>query len=450
MYPVQFYSNSPDLVTAADAIEGRIAQDGRRICMLGRVLSYRKMGGVAFGHIVDNSDQKLQFAFNKRDLKPEVFADWTSQPKIGDIVGLCGKLGRSSTNELTLMVTEAYTTLQASGPGFPDKFHGITDVEARRRKRWLVCATEPEQRKVFRLRSKIIQEIREILSIKDFMEVETPILTPQASGALAKPFMTHHNALDADLYLRIAPETYLKRMLAGGFDRVFEIGKQFRNEGMDPSHLQEFTSLEWYSAFQDYNDNLVMFKSVLTRLSESITDEGISKKLMTWVNAPVIPYRDLFMAYTNKDVDTLPAKEVDLLFKTEVRPNITEPTYVIDYPAHLLPMAKRKDNDASTAEAFQFITETWEVAKAYTEMTDAKLQRKLLEEQATQRMSGDETMMLEEDFLEMLEHGCPPCSGVGIGLDRMIALLCGVSILRDVVFFPTMKPAVLHISFKLM
>lgn len=442
MHPVQFYSNSSDLVTAADAHEGLIAQDGRRICMLGRVLSYRKMGGVAFGHIVDNSDQKLQFAFNKRDLSPEVFADWTSQPKIGDIVGLCGKLGTSSTNELTLMVTEAYTTLQAAGPGFPDKFHGIIDVEAQRRKRWLVCATEPSQRKVFRLRSKIIQELREILAVKDFLEVETPILTPQASGALAKPFITHHNALDADFYLRIAPETYLKRMVAGGFDRVFEIGKQFRNEGMDPSHLQEFTSLEWYTGFQDYMGNLDIFKSVMQMLAESMTAEkNIQDKLMSWVNAPTVSYRDLFMVYTNKDLDTLPEKEIDLLFKNEVRPNLTEPTYVIDYPSYLLPMAKRKDNDPTTAEAFQFITETWEVCKGYTELVDAKLQRKLLEEQAAQRASGDqETMMLEEDFLEMLEHGCPPCSGVGIGLDRMIALLGGISNLRDVVFFSTMCP----------
>jgi len=440
MYPVQFYSNSSDLVTAADAHEGRIAQDGRRICMLGRVLSYRKMGGVAFGHIVDNSDQKLQFAFNRRDLLPEVFADWTSRPKIGDIVGLCGKLGRTSTNELTLMVTEAYTTLQAAGPGFPDKFHGITDVEVRRRKRWLVCATEPEQRKVFRFRSKIIQQIREIMDVKDFLEVETPILTPQASGALAKPFITHHNALDADLYLRIAPETYLKRMVAGGFDRVFEIGKQFRNEGMDPSHLQEFTSLEWYVAHQNYMGNLDIFKSVLARLSESMPDEGISKKLKSWVDAPVVSYREVFKRWTSKDVDSLPAKEVDLLFKAEVRPFLIEPIYVIDYPAHLSPMAKRKDDDPTTVEQWQFIVNGDELAKCYSELTDAKLQRKLLEEQADQRVSGnEEAMMLEEDFLEMLEFGCPIVSGVGIGLDRMIALLCGVSNLRDVVYFPTFK-----------
>lgn len=441
MHPVQFYSNSPDLITAADAHEGLIAQDGRRICMLGRVLSYRKMGGVAFGHIVDNSDQKLQFAFNKRDLSPEVFADWASQPKIGDIVGLCGKLGRSSTNELTLMVTEAYTTLQAAGPGFPDKFHGITDVEAQRRKRWLVCATEPEQRKVFRLRSKIIQQIRECLSVKDFLEVETPILTPQASGALAKPFVTHHNALDADLYLRIAPETYLKRMVAGGFDRVFEIGKQFRNEGIDPSHLQEFTSLEWYSSFQDYNDNLVMFKSVMRMLAESmVAEKSIQDKLMSWVDAPTVSYRDLFMVYTNQDVDTLPAKEVDLLFKTEVRPNLTEPIYVIDYPAHLSPMAKRKDNDPSTVEQWQFIVNGDELVKCYSELTDAKLQRKLLEEQAAARAAGDEEAMpLEEDFLDAMEKGMNPMSGLGLGLDRMIAILAGVQNLRDVVYFPTFK-----------
>lgn len=443
MHPVQFYSNSSDLVTAADALEGRIALDGRRICMLGRVLSYRKMGGVAFGHIVDNSDQKLQFAFNKRDLSPEVFADWTSQPKIGDIVGLCGKLGRSSTNELTLMVTEAYTTLQAAGPGFPDKFHGITDVEAQRRKRWLVCATEPEQRKVFRLRSKIIQQIREILDVKGYLEVETPILTPQASGALAKPFITHHNALDADLYLRIAPETYLKRMVAGGFDRVFEIGKQFRNEGIDPSHLQEFTSLEWYVLGQDYMGNLDIFKSVLRMLEDCLTDKSIQEKLLSWANAPAVNYRDLFMVYTNRDVDTLPPPEVDLLFKTEVRPNLFEPIYIIDYPAHLSPMAKRKDDDPTTVEQWQFVVNGDELVKCYSELTDAKLQRKLLEEQAEARLAGsDETMALEEDFLEMLEFGCGPMSGCGVGIDRMIATLCGVSNLRDVVFFPTMKATI--------
>ena len=439
MHPVQFYSNSSDLITAADC-GSSIAQDGRRICMLGRVLSYRKMGGVAFGHIVDNSDQKLQFAFNKRDLGSEVFADWSSQPKIGDIVGLCGKLGRTSTNELTLMVTEAYTTLQAAGPGFPDKFHGITDVEAQRRKRWLVCATEPEQRKVFRLRSKVIQQLREILDVSDYMEVETPILTPQASGALAKPFITHHNALDADFYLRIAPETYLKRMVAGGFDRVFEIGKQFRNEGTDPSHLQEFTSLEWYAAYQDYNDNLNMFRSVMRQLAHQFNEYEIRSKLMAWVNAPVVSYRDLFMVYTNKDVDTLPAKEIDLLFKLEVRPNLVDPIYVIDYPAHLSPMAHRKASDPATVEQWQFIVDGWELVKCYSELTDAKLQRELLEEQAEQRVSGDEeTMMLEEDFLDAMEKGMPVMSGLGLGLDRMIAILAGVQNLRDVVYFPTYK-----------
>jgi lysyl-tRNA synthetase class 2 len=439
MHPVQFYSNSSDLITAADC-GSSIAQDGRRICMLGRVLSYRKMGGVAFGHIVDNSDQKLQFAFNKRDLGSEVFADWSSQPKIGDIVGLCGKLGRTSTNELTLMVTEAYTTLQAAGPGFPDKFHGITDVEAQRRKRWLVCATEPEQRKVFRLRSKVIQQLREILDVNDYMEVETPILTPQASGALAKPFITHHNALDADFYLRIAPETYLKRMVAGGFDRVFEIGKQFRNEGTDPSHLQEFTSLEWYAAYQDYNDNLNMFRSVMRQLAHQFNEYEIRSKLMAWVNAPVVSYRDLFMVYTNKDVDTLPAKDIDLLFKLEVRPNLVDPINVIDYPAHLSPMAHRKACDPATVEQWQFIVDGWELVKCYSELTDAKLQRELLEEQAEQRVSGDEeTMMLEEDFLDAMEKGMPVMSGLGLGLDRMIAILAGVQNLRDVVYFPTYK-----------
>ncbi|MGA1308259.1 MAG: amino acid--tRNA ligase-related protein, partial [Candidatus Kapaibacteriota bacterium] len=333
--------------------------------------------------------------------------------------------------------------LQKPHASFPDKWHGMTDPELIRRKRWLECATVPQSRKLFRNRSRLIQSIRSYLDVKDFMEVETPILTPQASGAQARPFITHHNALDTDLYMRIAPETYLKRMTAAGFDRVYEIGKQFRNEGIDASHLQEFTSLEWYASYWDYLDNMDLFRNMLFHIWKAFNapgNEEIQNKLQSWHQAPIVNYRELFMQHTGLNPDDMTCREADQLFKTDVRPKLHDPIFVIDYPAHMSPMAARHPEDSKTVEQWQFIVEGWEVVKCYTELTDPVLQRQLLEVQMQERANGDdEAMMIEEDFLECMEHGMPPQSGCGIGIDRMASLLFGVSNLRDVVFFPTMK-----------
>ena len=275
------------------------------------------------------------------------------------------------------------------------------------------------------------------------MEVETPVLTPQASGAQARPFITHHNALDADFYLRIAPETYLKRMTVAGFDRVFEIGKQFRNEGIDPSHLQEFTSLEWYASYWDYCDNMGFFRNMLAYLWQQFAfqnNDDVKVKLNAWLTAPVVKYRDLFMEHTGRNPDDMSAKDADLMFKTAVRPKLIDPIFVVDYPAHMSPMAARHPHDPNTVQQWQFIVEGWEVVKCYTELTDPVLQRQLLEAQMQERAAGDdEAMMIEEDFLECMEHGMPPQSGCGVGIDRMVSLLFGVSNLRDVVFFPTLR-----------
>lgn len=432
--------NDSNNMTAREAFS---RADKTSISLMGRVVSYRKMGGVAFGHIVDNSDTKIQFCFNKRMMDETNFKEWSVIPHIGDIVGISGEIWTTGTGERTVLVNKDFQRLQKACGGFPDKWHGMTDPELVRRKRWLECALNPESRNVFRFRSKLITSIRNYFEGKSFMEVETPMLTPQASGAQARPFVTHHNALDADFFLRIAPETYLKRMTAAGFDRVFEIGKQFRNEGIDPSHLQEFTSLEWYASYWDYCDNMAFFRNLLNFLSIIFeNNKDIHTKLVSWKDAPIVEYRKLFHEHTGRYPDDMSAKEADQLFKTAVRPKLIDPVFVTDYPAHMSPMAARCKNDPNTVQQWQFIVDGWEVVKCYTELTDAALQRQLLEEQMQERANGDdEAMMIEEDFLECMEHGMPPQSGCGIGIDRLIAILHGVANLRDVVFFPTLKSA---------
>ncbi len=437
-----FY-NTDDQDFARDIVN---SEDGARVSLVGRILSYRKMGGVAFGHISDNSDTKIQFAFNKKMMDETNFKEWSALPRIGDIVSIEGEVWTTSTGERTVLANKGFQRLQKASVGFPDKWHGMTDPELVRRKRWLECATNPEARQLFRNRSNLIRYIRSYMEEKDFMEVETPVLTPQASGAQARPFITHHNALDADFYLRIAPETYLKRMTAAGFDRVFEIGKQFRNEGIDPSHLQEFTSLEWYASYWDYCDNMGFFRNMLAYLWQQFAfqnNHDVKLKLEAWAGAPVVKYRDLFMEHTGRNPDDMSAKDADLMFKTAVRPKLIDPIFVVDYPAHMSPMAARHPHDPNTVQQWQFIVEGWEVVKCYTELTDPVLQRQLLEAQMQERAAGDdEAMMIEEDFLECMEHGMPPQSGCGVGIDRMVSLLFGVSNLRDVVFFPTLKASV--------
>ena len=426
------------------ALEAAALDDGHAVSLMGRILGYRRLGGVSFGHICDNSDTKIQFCFNKREIPEETYKAWSGSPHLGDIVGISGRMWTSSTGERTVLVTKDFEILRRAEAPFPDKWNGVQDPELARRKRWLQCAIDPKTRVAFRTRSRLISQIRAFLDGKSFMEVETPVLTPQASGAAARPFVTHHNALDSDFYLRIAPETYLKRMVAGGFDKVFELGKQFRNEGMDPSHLQEFTSVEWYAANFDYMDNMELFNDLLRRLLTTSGHEngileyrGVS---LDFSHIPVVTYRSLFLEYGGGNPDEMNPQEADTFFKTTIRPNLIQPIYVTDYPAHMSPMAGRKPGDTRTVEQWQLIVNGWEIVKCYTELTDSILQRQLLEEQAQARSAGnEEAMMLEEDFLECMEHGMPPMSGLGMGIDRLVCLFTGEENLRDVVFFPTMK-----------
>jgi len=415
--------------------------EGARVKLAGRVVNYRRLGAIAFGKLEDR-DGRIQFCFNKR-ASPEQFKSWEQLPSMGSIVAISGRMWTSATGEFTCLVDEDCLLLRNSLIPFPNKKDGLVDTEAKLRKRYLDICLDADVKKVFQTRSRIISEIRSFLEESEFMEIETPILTPQASGAQARPFVTHHQAYDADLYLRIAPETYLKRALASSFDRVYEIGKNFRNEGIDPSHLQEFTSLEWYAGYWDYKDNLEFFSKLLARLlkkagHEDLTVEYQGTKL-DFSNPTIMSYREVFIRETGIDPWAIAsAKEIDLLFKTKVRPRLIQPIYLIDYPSHMSPLAHRSE-DGKTVEQWQLIVNGWELVKCYTELTDPVLQRTLLTEQMNDRENGDdEAMMLEEDFLECMEYGIPPCSGAGVGLDRLIALLTNQTSLRDVVMFPTM------------
>lgn len=426
-------------------------QDGREVTLAGRVVNFRRLGSIAFGKLVDQTG-KIQFCFNKRET-PETFKEWTKAVKMGSIVSVEGRMWTSTTGEKTVLVDRGFKILRDPMHPFPNKIDGIVDPELKLRKRYLDIVMNPEVKQVFVTRSRVISEMRSFLERYGFMEVETPILQTRASGAQARPFQTHHHALDADLYLRIAPETYLKRAVASSFDRVYEIGKNFRNEGVDPSHLQEFTSVEWYGAYMDYRDNLELFKMLLFNLffaaGHSYVDDPTSpihKRMIVeyqgtkldFTDPPVRSYAAVFEQYTGMSPWALNSpKEVDDMFKEKVRPNLIQPIFLTDYPAHMSPLAHRSE-DGRTVEQWQFVVNGWELVKCYTELTDPVLQRQLLEEQMAQREAGDdEAMMLEEDFLECMEYGMPPMSGLGFGIDRFVALMTNQTSLRDVVLFPT-------------
>jgi lysyl-tRNA synthetase class 2 len=408
----------------------------------GRVVSFRRMGNVAFCHIQD-SFGKIQVCFRRDDMGgADIYKPLVSEIIIGCHIQVKGVVWDTSTGERSVLVSEA-KVLNRPMRGIPSTFYGVADDEVRLRKRYLETSIDLEAAAVFRLRSKIISTIRQILDEEKFLEVDTPMLASQASGAMARPFVTHHNALDKDLYLRIAPETHLKMMMVGGFDKIYELGRSFRNEGLDRSHLQEFLSLEWYMAYADYQDNKELFNHFLSTLLIRL---GFQRESVKWgdhdldfTEIPTVKYRDLFSRAGLTSPDSMSASEADEIFKKKIRPTLIQPVYVEDYPAHMSPMAARKGDDSSTVEQWQLIVGGWEIVKCYTELVDPVLQRTLLEEQAAQKAGGDEeTMMLDEGFLEALEYGCSPCSGLGIGIERVICILANKQSLREVTFFPMM------------
>jgi lysyl-tRNA synthetase, class II len=439
------------------------AQDAPPVSMAGRITGMRKMGKAAFMDIRD-VEGKIQLfmqvgSFSEAD--QELFKDLD----IGDIIGAEGTLMRTRTGEPTLAV-KSFTLLTKSLQPLPEKWHGLSDTEIRYRQRYIDLIANTEVKDIFLTRSRIISATRRFLDNRGFIEVETPMMQPSAGGALAAPFVTHHNALDRDFFLRIAPELYLKRLIVGGFDKVYEIGRNFRNEGISTEHNPEFTMMESYEAYADYTDVMAMVEEMVAYVSQQVLGTTEIKYGNDMVNlAPPwkrITLRDIIKEYSGidfvkypsadglrekmrtvmKDVDPQKnwAKLVDELLKQFVRPKLIQPTFVYDYPVSMSPLAKNKPGEERVVERFQPYIGGLEMGNAYSELNDPILQRERFQEQMKERMGDDaEKWTIDEDFLTALEYGLPPTGGLGIGIDRLVMLLTNQSSIREVVLFPQMK-----------
>jgi len=407
---------------------------------------------------------KIQLLFPKDRLSEpnlELFRDMD----IGDIIGVSGKLFRTRSGEPTIEVEDC-TLLAKSLRPLPEKWHGLSDVDTRYRQRYLDIISNPEVKETFEMRSRVITAIRQFLNQRGFLEVETPVLQPSAGGALARPFITHHHALDQDFYLRIALELHLKRLIVGGFDKVYELGRTFRNEGVSTRHNPEFTMLESYEAYADYNDVMAMLEEMVATISQEVLGSTEIKFGGNTINlAPPWQRLDLRQAINkysgvdfeeHPDADSLrskmqglgmeidPQKDrgrlIDELLATFVEPNLIQPTFLIDYPVDMSPLAKAKPGRDRIVERFEAFVSGMEIANAFSELNDPIEQRKRFEEQLVEREGDEEERWaIDEDFLLALEYGMPPTGGLGVGIDRLVMLLTGQQSIREVILFPQLK-----------
>ncbi len=449
--------------------DARELPEGTQVRVCGRIVFRRVMGKFAFMQIRDLM-AKIQISVGINELEQEAYDFYKKMIDIGDFVGVEGELYITQTGEVTVKATKVVLLSKALRP-LPEKFHGLTDLEAKYRQRYLDLISNEDSRKVFIGRSKLLAFIRKYLGDNGFMEVETPILQSAVCGASARPFYTHHNALDKECNLRIAPETYLKQCIAAGFDRVFEVAKCFRNEGMDPQHLQEFTQVEWYASYWNFEDNIKFFQNFLKNLLLELTGKTTIEKdgevldfgkenfdrinyvermreIMGFdflaetepadLKAKIVE-KGLFSMAELEDYKSL-SQIIDFVYKKKIRENIVQPTILYNYPAVLIPLARRNDNDKRIIDVFQVVVMGTELCKAYSELVDPIVQRKAFEDQLVAKSQGDdETMDLDEGFMLAMEHGMPPISGLGCGLDRLLMLIFNQASVRDVVLFPLMK-----------
>jgi lysyl-tRNA synthetase class 2 len=439
--------------------QGESSQD---ISLAGRIMSKRSMGKMSFLDIRDSSG-KIQLSL-RYDLVGRERYGFLEDIDIGDIIGAEGKLFRTKAGEITLELSNFALLCKSLRP-LPEKWHGLADVEKRYRQRYLDLISNEESRGIFTLRSKIIAAIRSFLDKQGFMEVETPVLQPHAGGALARPFVTHHHALDEDLYLRIALELHLKRLVVGGFDKVYEMGRAFRNEGISIKHNPEFTLLECYQAYSDYNDVMILVEEMLRHIAQAVlgdTKLGHNGKTidlgLPWQR---LQLREAIKEYCGIDFEDYPDADslrkrmtemgmeidpskgrgrlVDELLSTFVEPNLIQPTFLLDYPLEMSPLAKRKRGNDRLVERFEGFVGGREIANAFTELNDPVEQRERFQKQLKEQVADEEVEIADEDFLQALEYGMPPTGGLGMGIDRLVMLLANQQSIREVILFPQLK-----------
>lgn len=461
VYKVERTHTSKEVKDNYDELEGKV------VTVAGRLMSKRVQGKIGFADINDR-DGKLQLFLKVNNLGAERLKEFKTLD-LGDWVSVTGEIFKTKTEEITVMVHE-YELISKSLKPLPEKWHGLKDQDLRYRQREVDIITNPEVKDTFIKRSKIIRAIREFLDNLGYMEVETPILSPIAGGAAARPFITHHNALNIDMYLRIATELYLKRCIVSGFEKVYDMGKNFRNEGVSVRHNPEFTMIELYEAYADYNDMMVIMENMVAYACEKVNGttkvvyEGKEIDLTPpWRRATMV---DLVKEYAGVDFDTIAtheearamAKEKHLEFKKDIKDctkgdilnamfeeyaeeHLIQPTFVCDYPVEISPLTKKKRGKEEYTERFEGFIYGREVCNAYSELNDPIVQRERFEQQAKERELGDdEAYVIDEDFMSALETGMPPTGGLGMGVDRIVMFLTNSSSIRDVILFPTMKP----------
>jgi len=451
--------------TSADVKDKFEELEGKDVVVAGRIMAKRVMGKASFYHIQDMQG-KLQAYIKRDDVGEESYKEFKTYD-IGDIVGVKGFVFKTQTGEISVH-THEITLLSKSLRPLPEKYHGLKNTDLRYRQRYVDLIVNPEVKDTFILRSKIIKELRRILDSKGYMEVETPILNTIYAGDAARPFITHHNTLDLDMFLRIAPELYLKRLIVGGFDKVYEIGRLFRNEGMSIKHNPEFTNIELYAVYEDYNDMMDIAEEIVSTIAKNvlgttkITYQGVDIDLTpSWKRISMI---DSIKEVTGIDFNTIetdeearkladekhvelePTKQtrghiINAFFEEFVEETLIQPTFIIDYPVEVSPLTKRKPSDKRLVERFEMFIGGREYGNAYSELNDPIDQYNRFAAQVEARKQGDEEAgMMDEDFVNALEIGLPPTGGLGIGLDRLIMLLTDSASIRDILLFPTMKP----------
>ena len=446
-----------------DVIDGFDTLEGQTVSLAGRMTSRRVMGKASFAHLLDGQGD-IQIYVTRDDLGVDAYTDFKKYD-IGDILGVNGVVFRTKTGEISVHV-KSLTLLCKSLKVLPEKFHGLQDTDLRYRQRYVDCIVNPEVRDTFRKRSAIIAAVREFLDGRGYLEVDTPVLHTLEIGASARPFRTHHNALDIPMFLRIETELYLKRLIVGGFERVYEVGRIFRNEGMDATHNPEFTSVETYQAYADYKEIMEMVE----QLYEFVALKALGTTDVTYQGQVIhlkAPWKRITMADAVKEAcgvdwtcwqsdeearaemarrdihvekDARRGDCLAALFDEYVEATLIQPTFIIDYPVEISPLAKRKPENPALTERFEFFITGHEMGNAFSELNDPIDQRRRFEEQVAARAAQGIHAEVDEDFVSALEYGMPPTGGLGFGLDRMVMLLTDSPTIRDVLLFPTMKP----------